>query len=278
MVPAEIKQVLITSFCTWVEPSKEGEELIDDDTFVTWPKFVGDRILFWGKKKSYWPYQCFLGTDWPIVVLTYFLIVVINVVVLTVIAPLGWYVVLAGSISCAILLIFYSATVATNPGIIYETREDIVDLESSSCDNSANLESESHQPMLGLELTSTNIAESTEEHNGNAATISILGGDQNSAVVNPIDDVGVRPPAVPSTIECGQCKIQRPYTARHCYYCKVCINELDHHCPWCGQCIGEENMKFFQCFVGWLSFQCYFLLCSFLYFVVVVVSGVNFKN
>jgi len=39
-------------------------------------------------------------------------------------------------------------------------------------------------------------------------------------------------PAVPHTIECGQCDLRRPYTARHCDYCKLCVDNLDHHCPW----------------------------------------------
>ena len=39
-------------------------------------------------------------------------------------------------------------------------------------------------------------------------------------------------PAVPHTIECGQCDLRRPFTARHCDYCKLCVDNLDHHCPW----------------------------------------------
>ena len=37
------------------------------------------------------------------------------------------------------------------------------------------------------------------------------------------------PPA--ALIQCGQCSIDRPVTAAHCYECGVCVDELDHHCP-----------------------------------------------
>jgi predicted amidophosphoribosyltransferase len=38
--------------------------------------------------------------------------------------------------------------------------------------------------------------------------------------------------ALERTMECGNCLLHRPMTARHCSYCKACIKELDHHCPW----------------------------------------------
>lgn len=271
MVPANIKEALINSCCTWVEPSVEAEELIDDDIYATWPKFVGERILFWGKKNSYWPFHCFVGADWPIVVLTYMIIVVANAVVLAIIAPLGWPVVLAGSVSCVILLAFYTATVATNPGIIYKE----VDKDSESViqsTSSSAIASESQQPMLELEPGLSTVEENATNPS-RAVSMSVLTGESSTTVISPMEEVGVRPPDIPSTIECGQCKIQRPFSARHCYYCKVCVNELDHHCPWCGQCIGEANLKSFHCFIGCLSFQFYFLLCSLLYFIVVHVAG-----
>lgn len=74
--------------------------------------------------------------------------------------------------------------------------------------------------------------------------------------------------AVQQTIECGQCQLQRPHTARHCIYCGVCVNELDHHCPWCGKCIGENNLKAFQTFLFLLCFQFYFLTGTLIYYFV----------
>ena len=32
-------------------------------------------------------------------------------------------------------------------------------------------------------------------------------------------------------MECGQCAVNRPITASHCYECGLCIDQLDHHCP-----------------------------------------------
>ena len=44
---------------------------------------------------------------------------------------------------------------------------------------------------------------------------------------------GSRAPEIPpvALIQCGQCSIDRPVTAAHCYECGVCVDELDHHCP-----------------------------------------------
>jgi palmitoyltransferase ZDHHC9/14/18 len=69
----------------------------------------------------------------------------------------------------------------------------------------------------------------------------------------------------PNTLECAQCHVQRPPTARHCYKCGVCIDkvadpfppstsphlaQLDHHCPFTGKCIGKKNMIPFLIFFG----------------------------
>jgi len=71
-----------------------------------------------------------------------------------------------------------------------------------------------------------------------------------------------------TTMECGQCQIQRPFSARHCAYCGVCVESLDHHCPWCGKCIGASNMAAFSAFVGMLCLQGYLLAGIFIYWIV----------
>lgn len=77
--------------------------------------------------------------------------------------------------------------------------------------------------------------------------------------------------AVPNSIECGHCKGQRPFTARHCSYCKHCIDKLDHHCPWCGKCIGGDTIAAFNIFIYSLCFQVYFLIGSAIYYGVTVI-------
>lgn len=68
-------------------------------------------------------------------------------------------------------------------------------------------------------------------------------------------------------IHCGSCDMERPMTASHCHFCGVCVNKLDHHCPWCGKCIGEKNIRNFYRFLFLLQYQCYFLIGSFIYFI-----------
>jgi DHHC palmitoyltransferase len=50
---------------------------------------------------------------------------------------------------------------------------------------------------------------------------------------HPRREARVRTVAAPAIghMECGQCNINRPTTAAHCYECGVCVDQLDHHCP-----------------------------------------------
>jgi len=50
-------------------------------------------------------------------------------------------------------------------------------------------------------------------------------------------------------IMCGQCGIDRPRTASHCYECGLCVDQLDHHCPWTGKCIAKKNLDRFHYFL-----------------------------
>lgn len=77
-----------------------------------------------------------VGPDWPIVVLVYFLIVVIDTVVLGVISPLGWPPVLIGIVGAVFLLFAYSFVACSDPGIVYrpnftETESHVSDVEES---------------------------------------------------------------------------------------------------------------------------------------------------
>eukprot|EP01032_Pedospumella_encystans_P008432 gene8432-10011_t len=79
-------------------------------------------------------------------------------------------------------------------------------------------------------------------------------------------------PAVPHTIECGQCDLRRPYTARHCDYCKLCVDNLDHHCPWSGKCIAEKNLRAFYAFTSLLCFQIYYLIAVVIYYIITLAT------
>lgn len=366
MIPEDQKDCLKAMFCCCVRPSRVGHELYDDDRFVTFPEYVGNHILCWGKKNSQFPAQCFLGPDWPVVLLTYAMIIGINVIVLAVVSPLGWPLVLVGAITCCILLYFYSATVGTESGIIFKKygavsssrtvdsakpatiiNPELVSMHTTSDpppavpldDDSARVQrasgaseadettpavqqlGEQHQQqhqhvqdkhdhgdiecgerehgennhaegdecdstrhLIGSSVNSTQQASTVISTVTNPASVHPTGGfsvypgtggtvtgySSSSTGSHQLPPITVQPyvPAVPSTIECGQCDLQRPYSARHCSMCKVCVDGLDHHCPWCGKCIGEKNIKQFYCFVGWLQFQMYYLFGLFVYFIV----------
>jgi len=61
-------------------------------------------------------------------------------------------------------------------------------------------------------------------------------------------------------IACGQCTIERPRTAHHCYECGLCVEDLDHHCPWTGKCIGKKNVDRFHYFIYSLCFHIVFVI------------------
>jgi hypothetical protein len=178
--------------------------MIDDGKCVSWPTKVGTSYLICGKRKSYFPFQCLLGPDWPVVVIVYVLIFVINAVILYVISPLGWPPVLIGVVGALILLFIYSLVACSDPGIIY--KNDYTPLHTVEDPQNRDVEDPMHAQNQTVLITSTTHSTPTIHRSNN--------------------------PAVPNTMECGQCEFKRPVTARHCSYCKTCIDDLDHHCPW----------------------------------------------
>ena len=190
MIDSRVREPLERMFCCCIG---DNNGLYDDGKPVSVPTRVGLSILFYGKRKSAFPYHCMVGPDWPFVALVFFLIISINIAVLYVISPIGWIPVFIGLVGAIALLCSYSATVFSDPGIVYKndfvSQTDPMDMEANR-----NTKSSLETPIMP-----------------NTSTIM---------------------PSVPHTIECGQCDLRRPFTARHCEYCKLCIDNLDHHCPW----------------------------------------------
>jgi hypothetical protein len=242
MLPSSIQHTLNDVCCPCV--GTIGDPLYDDHEFVTKPIRIGDFILFYGRRKSQFPYQCLVGPDWPFIVVVLFLIIVINAVILGVISPLGWPPVLIGIIGALILLGSYSMVAFSDPGIVYRN-----DYQRHSSTESANQTfSLLPTPASSSQIASTNApvnASSTPSHSlgdvENGGQQRYLLAENHGLAMNNytapsaqhnVTSITRVSFALEHTIECGICQLNRPMTARHCSYCKTCILELDHHCPW----------------------------------------------
>ena len=238
LLPAERRKYFDSIFCFCVQKedlNNQREPLFDDGKFVWWPIRVGDSILFYGKRNSFFPFQCHIGPDWHAVVIVFASIVFTNVLVLSLIRPLGWPVILIGGVGDLCVTISYSCVAFSDPGTIYKHGD------SGSNEESIN----------GLEenVESTNKYSKVTSTNHKAKKFKICETKNNLNLNTP-------------QIDCDICAIKRPTTASHCPYCGVCVNKLDHHCPWCGKCIAKRNLTCFSIFIISLQFQMYFLCCS----------------
>eukprot|EP01031_Cornospumella_fuschlensis_P037335 gene37335-45328_t len=207
MIHEEIRRPFNRLCCSCVI---EDHSMVDDGSFTCWPRRIGSR------------------PDWPLVALVYFLIISINVIILSVASPLGWPPILIGLIGAISLLTTYTLTVCSDPGIVYKNdyvaaSTEAVPQDVESSPNSSMLQ-QTNRPM---------------------------------EMVHSSD-----------LMECGQCQFLRPKCARHCTYCKVCVDELDHHCPWSGKCIGRRNLKVFYSFLHTLCFQIYYLAGLLIYYLI----------
>ena len=72
-------------------------------------------------------------------------------------------------------------------------------------------------------------------HSHSLTTVSTGRGGVRSMTHSPPNSHSQTEPQLQSdsisTMECGQCLIDRPLTASHCYECGLCVDKLDHHCP-----------------------------------------------
>ena len=128
-------------------------------------------------------------------------------------------------------------------------------------------DSSSHAVLGGPRLDVTSIINNGHKSNTNNSSTNNNNNTQVTSAGNTLLKT-------PTTMECGQCKIQRPNSARHCSYCQVCIDELDHHCPWSGKCIGKDNIHVFYVFISALCFQLYYIIGVFIYYMIYVSKAV----
>ena len=160
-------------------------------------------MLICGRRRSSFPYHLFVGPEWPCMLVTYSLIIVPSIFFLVNVATIwGPAVIVLGTVSLFVLLVVFSCTACSDPGVIFKTETSDLDIENKDTNNDLSLN---------------------------------------------------------NTIECSQCRIDRPKTASHCYQCGLCIEEIDHHCPWTGKCIGKKNLSCFYMFLSALVLHILFV-------------------
>eukprot|EP00981_Chlorochromonas_danica_P002152 scaffold428_cov168-Ochromonas_danica.AAC.17 len=271
MIASNIRDPLDHFCCCCV---LEDNDMVDDNRFLCWPRKVGKSILCYGRRKSVFPYHCLVGPDWCAVVFVYFAILAAHGVILGVASPLGWPPILIGAVGGSALLVAYSVTVFSDPGIIYkndypvsEDDEEAVSLTQAAMVVAQEVDDPMHQPSSSP--TNARLTPAVIHPTSNIAMSTLSTGRANSRfrAVGGVDHQHK------NTMECGQCQFHRPTTARHCSYCGVCIDDLDHHCPWSGKCIGKRNLKAFYSFLHLLCFQFYYLLGVLIYYIIFAVLG-----
>ena len=134
-----------------------NSNIIDDGKYVKYPVRIGKfpsgvenqntegSILLCGKRQSYFPFQCFVGPDWPMLILVYTLILVANISVLPKVYILGWPILLIGVTGFTLLLYFYTAVACSNPGIIFD--------EHFNDEENGNMDTKQLIPLSQIQLT-----------------------------------------------------------------------------------------------------------------------------
>ena len=258
------------------------------------PIRVGGNILLCGKRNSRFPYHCMIGPDWACMSFVYIAIILIHAFVLGLSSPcLGWPTLAIGLTGFTVLMIAYSRVACSNPGIVFQTTRSPVkekdedaevekkkekedddvemgkmqekeEIESNSSRGSSNNGDDGSGSLLkrkSVESATKSTAISPINNNNNSS--SNITTDNVTAIVNTQGAV-----PKPKEVPCGHCQFDRPLKARHCMYCGCCINGLDHHCPWSGRCIGEDNLRAFHFFVGFVCFEIYLMGGIFVYWLV----------
>jgi hypothetical protein len=216
-------------FCGRIISPDQSNVLIDDKNPVTSPTRIGDTryggtILICGKRSQSFPFHCSVGPDWPLVAVVYFLIISINVFVISFTSFLGSFITTIGISGFLVLLVSYSCVVFSDPGIVF--------ISPLPLHQHGELDNQTHGQAPQSEGGGGQVENKNEEESRLLSAMEEGGGsspvEPSSASKNRIKG---KPSDNKETIECGMCEIQRPITARHCTYCGVCIDGLDHHCP-----------------------------------------------
>lgn len=85
------------------------------------PHYIGFKILLCGKKDSHFPYQLFVGPDWPCMLVTYSLIIIPTTLFTIYIADkLSIALTIVTILSGLIVLLCFSYAACSDPGVVYQ--------------------------------------------------------------------------------------------------------------------------------------------------------------
>lgn len=117
-----------------IVPSEK--ERVEDGEFFYYPRRIGNSVLICGRRQSRFPYQLFVGPEWPCMLVTYSLIIVPSVFFLRNVATIwGPAVIVLATVSLFVLLIAFSCTACSDPGIVFKTEQNTLDLENNNSIN-----------------------------------------------------------------------------------------------------------------------------------------------
>jgi hypothetical protein len=166
-------------------------------------------------RRRAWPRACVLGPDWPILCLTYFLILTPSCIWLALVTTrLHRALFYIGLVSLILLVLALAFTAGSDPGIVPKQTPGMLLLQKKRIARAAEL---AERKKCGDE---------THYRPGVAGAMAL---SQYST--------------------CSICNVLRDYGTSHCTSCNTCCLELDHHCPWTGHCIGKGNLAWFFVFV-----------------------------
>lgn len=108
----------LSSCCSLSKLDNQNESY---NSFVLVPHRIGNMILLLGKKSTVYPYQLLVGPEWYCMSITYLLILVPTIFFLINIASLynNPAVSIIGSLSLISLILAFSATACSDPGIVF---------------------------------------------------------------------------------------------------------------------------------------------------------------
>ena len=107
--------------CVTSLPRHLNDGRIDDNEFYTKPTFIGNNVLLYGKRNSSFPYQAIVGPDWYCMIITYLLLIIPTFFFLMDVGgAVGAWVIVVGFFTFFVLIIAYTMTACSDPGIVFE--------------------------------------------------------------------------------------------------------------------------------------------------------------